>query len=200
MTALAFPDPPLHDDHIRLRPWVPADVDASLVATRDRLITRFTRIHADQTVEDVWSFYARQEPARLAGEALQLAISDVGADELLGTIALLRFDWPDRRCEIGYWVASWARGRGVATRAVDLLAPWSLRALGLARVTLTADLENVASQRVAERCGFHREGVLRAYEQAHGSTRDLVIYSLLPSDLPACAGSAPTAVRHRRAT
>jgi len=185
VTALAYPDPPLHDDHVRLRPWVAADVDRSLVATRDRLITRFTRVPADQTVEDVRLFYAGQDPARLAGEALQLAISDVGADELLGTIALLRFDWPNRRCEIGYWVASWARGRGVAARAVDLLAPWSLRTLGLARLTLTADVENVASQRVAERCGFRREGVLRAYEQAHGSTRDLVVYSLLPSDLAA---------------
>ena len=183
MTGLAFPDPPLHDDAIRLRQWVPADVEAALVATRDRLITRFTRIRADQTVEDVRQFYAGQESAREAGEALQLAISDRTGDELLGTIALLRFDWPDRRCEIGYWVASWARGRGVATRAVNLLAPWSLRTLGLARLTLTADLENVASQRVAERCGFHREGVLRAYEQAHGSARDLVIYSLLASDL-----------------
>jgi RimJ/RimL family protein N-acetyltransferase len=184
VTALPFPDPPLRDDTIRLRRWVPADVEASLVATRDELITRFTRVRADQTIEDVRVFYAGQEPARAAGEALQLAISERTGDELLGTIALLRFDWPDRRCEIGYWVASWARGRGVATRAVKLLAPWSLRTLGLARLTLTADVENVASQRVAEHCGFRREGVLRAYEQAHGSARDLVIYSLLPSDLP----------------
>jgi RimJ/RimL family protein N-acetyltransferase len=184
VTALPFPDPPLHDDTIRLRRWVSADVDAALVATRDPLITRFTRIRADQTVEDVRRFYDGQEPAREAGEGLQLAISDVDGDELLGTIALLRCEWPDRRCEIGYWVASWARGRGVATRALNLLAPWSLRTLGLARLTLTADVENVASQRVAERSGFQREGVLRAYEQAHGATRDLVIYSLLPSDLP----------------
>jgi RimJ/RimL family protein N-acetyltransferase len=185
VTALAFPDPPLHDDTVRLRQWVPDDVYAAHRATSDPLIVRFTRVPPDQTIEDVRHFYTGQEPARLAGEALQLAIADAARDELIGTIALLRFDWPDRRCEIGYWVAPWARGRGVATRAVRLLAPWALRNVDLARLTLTAAVENVASQRVAERCGFVREGVLRAYERAHGTARDLVVYSLLPSDLPA---------------
>jgi len=183
--ALPLPDPPLEDVVIRLRRWVADDVSPALRAVNDPLILRFTRVPADQTHADVHRFYAGQESAREAGEALQLAIADGASDDLIGTIALLRFDWPHRRCEIGYWVAPWARGRGVATRAVRLLAPWSLRTLGLARLTLSADLENVASQRVAEHCGFHREGVLRAYEQAHGSTRDLVRYSLLPSDLPA---------------
>ena len=46
------------------------------------------------------------------------------------------------------------------------------------------DLENVASQRVAERAGFTREGVLRAYNGRRDGTRaDAVVYSLLPQDL-----------------
>ncbi len=76
-----------------------------------------------------------------------------------------------------------ARGRGAATHALALLAQWTLRTLELARITLTADVENTASQRVAERCGFVREGVLRSYEQQHGRDHDLVMYSLLRSDL-----------------
>lgn len=184
MIALRFPDPPLHDDVILLRRWVRSDVDAALVATRDPLITRFTRVRPNQTVDDVRLFYAGQEPAREAGEALQLAIADGASDELLGTIALLRVEPADRRCEVGYWVAPWARDRGIATRAVGLLAPWTLRALDFARVALVADVDNVASQRVAEHCGFRREGILRAYEQRDGESRDLVVYSLLAGDLP----------------
>lgn len=183
MTQLPFPDPPLHDDVIRLRRWVADDVYAAHRASSDPLIARFTRIPANETLDDVRRFYAGQEPARAAGEALQLAIADAASNELLGTIALLRFAWPDRRCEVGYWVAGRARGRGVATRAVGLLAPWALRHLRLARLALHADVENAASQRVAERCGFVREGVMRAYEQHLGATRDIVSYALLPSDL-----------------
>lgn len=185
MTGLAFPDPQLRDGAVRLRPWTARDVDGAHRATQDPLIARFTRVRPNQTRDDVRRFYGGQEAAREAGEALELAIADAVGDELVGTIALLRFEWAERRCEIGYWVAPWARGRGVATRAVGLLAPWALRTLDIARLGLTADVDNVASQRIAERCGFVREGVLRSYEQHHGRSRDLVIYSLLPSDLPA---------------
>ena len=43
--------------------------------------------------------------------------------------------------------------------------------------------ENVASQRVAEKAGFTREGVLRAHTAFREGRRDSVLFSLLPSDL-----------------
>ncbi len=56
--------------------------------------------------------------------------------------------------------------------------------MGLARLELRTDPENVASQRVAERAGFTREGVLRAYNARTDGTRaDAVVYSLLPQDI-----------------
>jgi len=98
-------------------------------------------------------------------------------------VGLLGFDWDERRCEIGYWLAPWARGRGAATRAVALLAPWALRELGLARVALHTTPDNEPSQRVAERAGFTREGVLRSYEERDGRRLDVLLFSLLPADL-----------------
>jgi RimJ/RimL family protein N-acetyltransferase len=184
MTELRFPDPPLADDSIRLRPWSEADVDAAFRATQDALIPRFTRVPENQTEDGLRRFVTGQEPAREAGEALPLAIADAETDELLGSISLLRFEWPERRGEVGYWLAPWARGRGVATRAVRLLSRWALIELGLARLALHADIDNEASQRVAERCGFTREGVLRSFEERKGRRYDLVVFSLLPGDLP----------------
>jgi RimJ/RimL family protein N-acetyltransferase len=55
--------------------------------------------------------------------------------------------------------------------------------LGLARLELTCGPENVASQRVAERCGFTREGLLRSHVPFKGARRDSVIYGLLPGEL-----------------
>jgi RimJ/RimL family protein N-acetyltransferase len=56
--------------------------------------------------------------------------------------------------------------------------------LGLGRVQLTADPDNLASQRVAEKVGFRREGVLRSHlRHPDGRRRDSVMFSLLPGEL-----------------
>jgi [ribosomal protein S5]-alanine N-acetyltransferase len=80
-------------------------------------------------------------------------------------------------------VAAAARGRGLATTALRLVSRWAVRELGIARVHLTAHVDNPASQRVAERAGFRREGVLRAWEEIRGERVDLVMFSLVGSDL-----------------
>jgi RimJ/RimL family protein N-acetyltransferase len=76
-----------------------------------------------------------------------------------------------------------ARGRGVATRALVLVARWALGEKRLGRFQLRADVENVASQRVAEKAGFVREGVLRSSLEHKGERRDVIMYSLVPEDL-----------------
>jgi len=71
------------------------------------------------------------------------------------------------------------------SRAVRLLAAWAFDDLHLARLQLTTDPENRASQRVAERCGFRREGHLRSHMLVlhTGQRRDSFVYGLLPGEL-----------------
>src|SRR4051794_15842148 len=183
MTALPFPDPELTDGVVLLRAWREAGLPSAHAATQDALIARDTYVPERQSEADLRAFFESQEPARVAGEALAFVIADARTGELLGSIGLLRFDWAQRRGEIGYWVAPGARARGTATRAVRLLAPWALRELRLARLALLTDVDNVASQRVAERAGFNREGILREYEERKGERHDVVAYSLVPADL-----------------
>lgn len=183
MAELLFPDPLLGDEVIRLRPWSQNDADATHNATQDPLIPRFTRVPENQTKEDVRRFIEGMEPARRSGSVLPLVIADARSDELLGTISLMGLEWEQRRAGVGFWLAPWARGQGVATRAVRLLSHWALTELDIARVQLGAYTDNHASQRVAERCRFVREGVLRSFLEVNGRRHDLVMFSLLPDDL-----------------
>ena len=64
-----------------------------------------------------------------------------------------------------------------------LLARWAFDDLGIARVALTCAPDNSASQRVAERCGFSREGVLRSHMPFKDLRRDTVVFGLLPDEL-----------------
>jgi RimJ/RimL family protein N-acetyltransferase len=111
------------------------------------------------------------------------AIADPATDRLLGTIGVHHVDTDRAQGEIGYWVAPWARGRGVATLSLRLLAGWTFERLGVRRLELTCGPDNAASARVAERCGFVREGVLRSHLRFKGGRRDTVLFSLLPGEL-----------------
>ena len=111
-------------------------------------------------------------------------------DTCLGHVFIERDD--DGRASVGYWLLQDGRGKGRAIRAVRLMASWALPAMRLGRLQLHTDPENVASQRVAERAGFTREGVLRAYNGRRDGTRaDAVAYSLLPQELAATPANPP---------
>jgi len=76
------------------------------------------------------------------------------------------------------------RGRGIATRALRRVSRYGHEDLALERLELTTDIENLASQRVAEKVGFEREGVLRSHvRHPDGYRRDSIMFSLLPDEL-----------------
>jgi [ribosomal protein S5]-alanine N-acetyltransferase len=87
------------------------------------------------------------------------------------------------RASVGYWLLPEAQRKGLASHAVGLVAPWALRDLALARLALLTAPSNQQFQRVAERTGFHREGVLRSYVEIDGRRVDQVSFSLLPGDV-----------------
>ena len=90
----------------------------------------------------------------------------------------------DYRGRIGYWMAAGSRGRGICTRALRILSRFGLDELQLQRLELVTDPDNITSQRVAEKVGFRREGVLRArLRHPDGRVRDSLMYSLLPGEL-----------------
>jgi RimJ/RimL family protein N-acetyltransferase len=175
------PDPPLADGVVLLRAWTLADVPDIVRCCNDELVARYIAvIPVPYTEDDARAYVARNDDDR----ELNLAITDAASGAILGAVGVSRQDDPGI-AEIGYWLAPQARGRGAATRSLKLLAAWTLREMGVARLQLTTAVENEASQRVAERAGFVREGVLRAWSPGRGERRDAVMFSLLPGEGPA---------------
>ena len=63
------------------------------------------------------------------------------------------------------------------------MSEWGLRERGFARISLMPEPENAASQRVAEKAGYRRDGLLRSWMELKGTRRDYVMFSLVPEDL-----------------
>jgi [ribosomal protein S5]-alanine N-acetyltransferase len=164
----------LEDDAIILRAYTEDDVPALVAALNDREISRWTRIPFPYTEEDAWEFLRSTTETAFA-------VMNKRTGDLLGGIGL-RLP-ADGIGEVGYWVRREARGRGVATRALLLISRWALEDQKLVRVQLTAEPGNVASQRVAEKAGYTREGLLRRFLNIGGERRDGIMFSRLPEDV-----------------
>jgi RimJ/RimL family protein N-acetyltransferase len=184
MRSIPLPSPPLTDGDILLRSWERRDVAAVAAACQDPEIPRWTVVPYHYTQRHARDFVKDTAADRASGRELALAIVDP-EDRLMGAVGLANFDWPDLKGEIGYWITAEARRRRVGTRATRLLAVWAIEQLGLERVELLANPRNEASQQLAERAGFTREGTLRRYRRRHGVREDLVMFSLLAEDLEA---------------
>ena len=179
MPALHYPDPPLGAGEVWLRPYRSDDLDDLVRELADPAIPRWTNVPPDYGRREGRSFLGQTEAQRLAGRALTLAIGD----PLEGAVGLTDVDWRERRAEVGYWVAASRRGRGMASLAVRLLSDWALSQAGLERLDLYANPANKASQRVAEKAGYTREGLLRELRYRQGERETLYVFSRLASDL-----------------
>jgi RimJ/RimL family protein N-acetyltransferase len=114
---------------------------------------------------------------RLAG----LVVLDEQSGSVLGGASLQRLDAERAIVEIGYFLFPRARGCGRATRVARALAEHAF-SLGVKRVEAYVTVGNDASERVLERAGFTREGVVRSLPDPDGTRLDKTLYSLLPGE------------------
>jgi RimJ/RimL family protein N-acetyltransferase len=181
---LGTPRVEIREAGVLLRPWRPEDEEDVFRACQDPLIQRWTTVprpylreHARQYVTD---FTAR---SWAEGTSSPMGAFDEATGQMLGAIGLIRQE-RGKEAEVGYWVAPWARRRGVATAGTRALARWAFAELGLRRLAWGAEIGNHASRLVAETVGFRVEGVFRdAVKRPDGYQVDCWVGALLPGGI-----------------
>ena len=101
----------------------------------------------------------------------------------IGNIMLIGVDVAHRRAELGIAIGDkehW--GRGYGTDAIRVILRFAFEVLNLRRVELITDIDNERGIRAYEKCGFVREGVLRAKRMRYGEPLDMLIMSVLRED------------------
>jgi RimJ/RimL family protein N-acetyltransferase len=188
-----------------LREFGADDIDAVNEACQDELIQRYTTVPSPYTRSDAEKFVLEIAPAgRRAGTdaVFGVFVADGGAQTgagpaesaparwggLVGAVGMHRIahlgESYGGNGELGYWAAPWARGHGYVAEASAAVCRWSFADLGLARIDWYALAGNEGSWAVARRCGFVREGTLRAWLVHRGARHDAWAGSLLPGELP----------------
>ena len=167
---------------VRLRPWRTDDVDAALESLLDP-DTRLWNAGWVTTREDALVWLERRQD--WGGDHASWAVEDAAAPRLLGSVSVHSIDRSANDAEIGYWTAPSARGRGVASLAVDAACRWAFATLPVDRIELCHAVENAASGRVAEKAGFTYEGHLRrSFRYGDGVKHDELLWARLADDPP----------------
>jgi ribosomal-protein-serine acetyltransferase len=176
----------LTDGVVMLRPLEMTDCDALYAAVKEsspELCRWLPWCHPD---------YAPGETAAFINSAIQwwanqsqfsFAILDAADGTYSGTTGINHINRQHRYANIGYWIRTSRTRRGFASRALKLAAGFAFQSLGLARVEIAAQPDNIASRGVAERAGATFEGILRNRIVVRGQSCPAALYSLVPEDL-----------------
>ena len=177
---LSFPDDGLRLDDLVVRLPRSGDEDAVATAFADEELREAGNLPAlsrDELVEALPHIGALVASGRL----VPLVVADAATGDILGGGTLHHLDAERGIVELGYWLYPEARGRGIATRLARALAEHAF-SLGVARVAAYVNVGNVGSERVLERAGFTREGVVRSLPKPDGRRVDKTLFSLLPGE------------------
>ncbi len=157
---------------VSLRPLTAQDVEAVSVWAMNPEVTSFLFWESYQSKEAVHTFLAdvvEKHPWFMAIVADDQVVRSLTLDKGNGIHAC--------RAELGYVLARRCWGQGIGTQAVKEALRRGFEELGVQRIEATANIENVASQRVMEKAGMEQEALLKKYFLKDGQPRDHYLYS-----------------------
>lgn len=173
----------LSDDHVLLRQWSLADVDALIEVALHPKIWRHT-VNCLEKPADARDYIETALDHQRTGRLLPFAVVDRRDGAVVGGTALGNASARDRRIEIGWtWLAVGAQGRGINTRAKYLLLEHCFGPLSAHRVEFKTDAANRRARGALEKIGATPEGALRSHTLMHdGRYRDTVYFSILEDE------------------
>jgi len=164
-----------------IRPYEPEDAQALWEAARESVAEVHQWLdwcHPQYSLAEAEEWIRSRAP--LAAEGREYTFAIVGAEgRFLGACGVNQINRIQKFGNLGYWIRTSATRRGVATEAVRQVAHFAFANTDLVRLEIVCAVGNNASQRVAERAGAVREGVLRRRLVIHGQSVDAVMHSLV---------------------
>lgn len=132
-----------------------------------------------QTVKDVWDEIEWYTSIYEEGTGIRWGITLKDSGKVIGSCGFLNRIPKHYRAEVGYELSKDHWGQGIASEALEAVVKYGYHHLQLERIEALIEPENVPSQKLVERQGFLREGLLRHYEFARGKFDDLYMYSII---------------------
>jgi len=170
----------LEVDELVLRPWRGDDAPWVVPIGQDPEVARWAHLPQPFGTDEAVAYADAALALWRDGTGASFVIEDRSDGRPLG--AVTRFGPEGHAATLGLWLAPDARGRGVGTRALRLVIDWTFATTAAQRVDCYIEVGNEPSMRMVERVGFHREGLLRAWDVGPDGPMDCVVWSIVRTD------------------
>ncbi|GIN42381.1 GNAT family N-acetyltransferase [Heyndrickxia oleronia] len=174
--------PVLETNRIRLRRIEKGDAHDIFKYLSDKEVMKHYGTEPFQTVDEAIRAISRYESLFTEKRGIRWGITLKGDNKVIGSCVFYNMVSEHYRTDIGFVLSKNFWGQGIAQEALKAAIKYGFEYLNINRIEAVIEPPNVASQKLVERLGFLREGLLRSYEYYRGKFDDLYMYSLLKSD------------------
>lgn len=175
--------PIIETNRLILREVAMDDADDMYTYLSDNDVVKPMGLEPFETVEDAADEIEWYQSIYEKGTGIRWGITLKDEGKVIGSCGFLNRQPKHYRAEIGYELSQAHWGKGIASEVLEAVVKYGFEHFQLERIEALIELTNVPSQKLVEKQGFQREGLLRHYEFANGKFEDLYMYSILKEDL-----------------
>lgn len=175
--------PIIETKRVILREVTTADAADMLSYLSDENVVKHMGLVPFQTAEDVLDEISWYQCIYNEGTGIRWGITLKDSGQVIGSCGFLNMLPKHYRAEVGYELSKDYWGKGIASEALEAVVTYGFHHFQFERIQALIEPANVSSQKLVERQGFIREGLLRHYEYTCGKFDDLFMYSILKEEV-----------------
>lgn len=175
--------PVLETERLYLRKITEQDAPHLMEYLSDEEVMKHYGLEPFESVEDALGEIQWYDSLLAEQSGIRWGISMKNDERIIGSVGFHRYVPQHHRVEIGFELSKAYWGKGIAGEALNAVLSYGFEHFPIQRIEALIEPENVASQRLVEKHGFVREGLLRKYEYTRSKYDDLYMYSLLRDDV-----------------
>ena len=169
----------LSNGTVTLRALEPTDLEALYRWENDTALWAVSDTIAPYSRESLWNYLENYTGDLYAQRQLRLMVTLADDGTPAGTIDFLNFDPLNNRAELGLFIASELRGKGLGRQALELLTAYARDHLGLRELHVFIAIDNEVCLKLFEDFGYRRVGVLQSWVKRGSNYRDVAILQMI---------------------
>ncbi|WP_339254101.1 GNAT family N-acetyltransferase [Sporosarcina sp. FSL W8-0480] len=171
--------PTLETDRLLLRELTNEDAEGVFACFSNDDVTRFYGQETLKSIEEAKKIVDFFSKSYIEKRGIRWGIERKETKGIIGTIGFNNWLSKHKRAEIGYEIHPDHWKKGYTSEAVSEVLSYGFDVMGLTRIGAVVFIENEASNKLLEKVGFQKEGVLRNYMYQDGKAYNTNVYSLI---------------------